>query len=144
MLALKRELATNSSNSIFYAESAATFLGVHLLKHYSTRKFALKDYQGGLPKYKLQQTIDYIQAHLTENISLEDLAAEAGMSRYYFCRLFKQSTGITPHQLLIKCRIDRAKHLLLRTKHPIAHIAVEVGFNSQSHFSKHFRKLTLP
>ncbi|MER3588991.1 MAG: AraC family transcriptional regulator, partial [Mastigocladus sp. ERB_26_1] len=87
------------------------------------------------------QVIAYIQAHLSEDISLEAIATEVGMSRYYFCRLFKQSTGISPHQYVIKCRIDRAKELLLQGQNSIADVAFEVGFTSQSHFTKHFKHL---
>jgi AraC family transcriptional regulator len=63
------------------------------------------------------------------------------MSRYYFCQLFKRSTGISPYQYVIKCRIDRAKELLLfRQDCSIADVAFQVGFASQSQFTKHFKK----
>ncbi|MER3494055.1 MAG: hypothetical protein C4323_18190 [Mastigocladus sp. ERB_26_2] len=65
----------------------------HILRRYSTRQQRIPDISGGLPSYKLQLAIDYIQAHLTQNISLEAIATELGMSQYYFARLFKQSTG---------------------------------------------------
>lgn len=140
-LALKSELETGGSSSRLYAESAVTFLVTHLLQHYSIHQQILRDYAEGLSKYKLQQAIDYIQAHLAEDISLEAIATELGMSRYYFCRLFKQSTGISPHQYVIKCRIDRAKDLLLQGHKSIADVAFQVGFSSQSHFTKHFKRL---
>lgn len=141
ILALKTELETNPSNSRFYAESAAAFLAAHLVKHYTTKQQVFQEYTGGLSSYKLRRAIDYIQAHLSENISLEAMATEIGMSRFYFCRLFKQSTGVTPYQYLIKCRIERAKVLLRQKKLSLADIALEVGFSNQSHFTKHFKRL---
>ena len=63
------------------------------------------------------------------------------MSRFYFCRLFKQSTGITLYQYLIKCRTERAKALLLQGNLSIADVALAVGFSNQSHFTKHFKRL---
>ncbi len=85
--------------------------------------------------------IDYIQDNLTQDISLEAIANELGISRYYFCRLFKKSTGVSPHQYVIQCRIDRAKKLLSQKHKNIADVALQVGFTNQSHFSKHFKRI---
>ena len=63
------------------------------------------------------------------------------MSRYHFCRLFSKSTGISPHQYLIKSRIERAKELLLQKHQSVADVALQVGFTSQSNFTRHFKKL---
>ena len=63
------------------------------------------------------------------------------MSPHYFSQLFKESTGITPHQYVIRCRIDRAKDLLKQGKLSIAEIAKEVGFVDQSHLHRHFKRL---
>lgn len=140
-LALKTQLETNDSSSYLYAESAATFLAAHLLQHYSNRKHTLRTYEGGLPQDKLKQAIDYIQAHLTQDVSVEAIADYLGISRYYFCRLFKQSTGFSPHQYVIRCRVERAKQLLLQRKKSIADIAIACGFTHQSHLTRHFKRL---
>jgi len=63
------------------------------------------------------------------------------MSQYYFCRLFKQSVGMTPHQYLIRLRVERAKQLLKRSDLAIADVALQCGFSHQSHLSFHFRRL---
>ncbi|MEM6432673.1 MAG: AraC family transcriptional regulator [Cyanobacteria bacterium P01_D01_bin.115] len=85
------------------------------------------------------QIADYIHAHLDQSIKLADLAEVAGISQFHFSRLFKQSTGMTPHQYLTQQRIEQAKQLLKGTKGAISEIALQCGFNSQSHFSKHFK-----
>lgn len=141
-LTLKSELEVDRLGDRLYAESMANALAVHLLRRYSTRKQRIQGYAGGLPKHKLQQAIDYIQAHSAENVSLEAIATEVGMSQYYFARLFKQSTGSSPYQYLIKCRIERAKELLLQGQQSIANVALQVGFASQSQFGRHFKRLT--
>lgn len=138
-LALKAELTINRLDRL-YAESMANAIAVHTLRHYSTQKQIIRC-DGGLLNHKLQQAIDYIQAHLAEDISLKDIASELGMSQYHFARLFKQSTGYSPYQYLIKCRIENAQQLLTQTQQ-IAHVALQVGFASQSQFGRHFKRLT--
>lgn len=86
--------------------------------------------------------IDYIQAHLAENLSLSAIANELGMSQYYFCHLFKQGTGLSPHQYLIRQRVKRAKYLLKQPERTITDVAQECGFANQSHFAKCFRQYT--
>ncbi|MGH8000244.1 MAG: helix-turn-helix domain-containing protein, partial [Brasilonema sp.] len=61
---------------------------------------------------------------------------------YYFCQLFKQSLGITPYQYVLQLRVERAKQLLKNQKITICDVALACGFANQSHFTKHFRKLT--
>jgi AraC family transcriptional regulator len=141
-IALKGELERNSSGSRLYAESAATFLAIHLLRHYTARKPKLKEHTDGLSQSQLRQTIDYIQEHLTENICLNEVADYLGLSRYYFCHLFKQSTGLSPYQYVIQCRVARAKQLLRRGDFSLAEIAVACGFTHQSHLHRHFKRLT--
>lgn len=141
-LALKTSLEEDGVGDRFYADAMATALSAHLLRYYSTRQHQFRDYENGLSQQKLNQAIDYIQAHLGEDLSLSDLANELEMSQYYFCRLFKRSTGISPHQYLIQQRVERAKHLLKQKKRTIVSIAVECGFSNQSHFAKYFRQCT--
>ncbi|NET35111.1 MAG: helix-turn-helix transcriptional regulator [Cyanothece sp. SIO1E1] len=98
--------------------------------------------QSGLPEYILQSTIAYIHEHLDQELRLAGIAKVAGISQYYFARLFKQSTGIAPHQYVIQQRVKRAKQLLEQRGLQIADIALECGFTSQSQLNKHFRVLT--
>jgi AraC family transcriptional regulator len=92
----------------------------------------------GLSKKKLKQAIEYIQAHLGEELSLSAIANTLGMSQYYFCHLFKRSTGLSPHQYLIQQRVERAKHLLAQTEQTIVSVAIERGFANRSHFARCF------
>ena len=114
---------------------------LHLLENYSTtRKNSFEPIAGTLPQYKLQQVIDYIQAYLDSDLSLNQLAASVQMSPHYFSRLFKETTGFTPHKYVINCRIERAKELLKQGKLSIAEIAKEVGFVDQSHLNRCFKR----
>lgn len=139
--ALKADLAAGCPAGRLYGESFSAALAVHLLTTCSTLKPNIPTYSDGFPKHKLQQAINYIQAHLDRDIKLVDLANTVGMSQYYFCRLFKQSMCMTPHQYVIRQRVERAKQLLLQPDLSIADVALQCGFAHQSHLSHHFRRL---
>ncbi|MBE9037465.1 AraC family transcriptional regulator [aff. Roholtiella sp. LEGE 12411] len=139
-LALKSVLENNPSGSRLYAETMVNALSVHLIQHYSTGKLILKAYKG-LPRRQLQQVIDYIHAHLEQNLGLAELATLIPMSPHYFSLLFKQATGMAPHKYVIHCRVERAKELLLKGEIAIAEIARLVGFASQSHLNFHCKRL---
>jgi AraC family transcriptional regulator len=139
-IALKANLESESVYSRLYTESMATALSTHLLQHYSIRKPKIKSYSDGLSSVQLGQVTEYIHQHLAQNPSLTSMAEIVHMSLFYFSRLFKQSTGLTPHQYLLKCRTDRAKQLLKTTNRSIADIAGQVGFVDQSHLNRHFKR----
>lgn len=139
-LTLKAELESGGLNSRLYAEAIANLLAIHLLQHYSTQKPTIKHYTGGLPKNKLQQAIDYINANLDRPLGLTELAQVVQMSPGYFSRLFKQSTGLAPHQYLIQCRVKLAKQLLCQGEFAIAEVAYKVGFANQGHLNYHFKR----
>ncbi|RCJ20418.1 AraC family transcriptional regulator [Nostoc sp. ATCC 43529] len=140
-LALKTELESNGMGGRLYVNAMTTALIAHLLCHYSTHKQMLPAVASGLPKRKLQQLVDYIHAHLEQDLTLSALAAVVHISPSYFSFLFKQSTGLAPHQYVIQCRIERAKKLLLQDELTIAEIAHILGFTHQSHLSRHFKQL---
>lgn len=141
-LELKSNLEIDGSGSRFYADSMATALSAYLLRYYSTRNHHFQKYENGLSKIKLKQAVEYIQSHLGEDLSLSDIANELGMSQYYFCHLFKRSTGISPHQFLIRQRVEQAKHLLKQPVQTVTTVALECGFANQSHFARCFRQYT--
>lgn len=141
-VALKAALFKQGNTSRLYAETLVNSLIVHLLEHYTTTRPNLQEcIAGQLPQYKLQQVIDYINANLDRNLSLRELSNVVQMSPHYFSGLFKQSTGTTPHQYVIRCRIERAKYLIQQNKLSLANIATQVGFADQSHLHRHFKHL---
>jgi AraC family transcriptional regulator len=106
--ALKTDIEAGFPAGRLYGESFGTALSVHLLKNSSSFGQKLAEYSGGLSPQKLKRVLDYIEAHLAEDISLENLATLAGISLCYFSRLFKQSMQVTPHQYVIRQRIELA------------------------------------
>jgi AraC family transcriptional regulator len=126
--------------SQLYEESLTDALVVHFLKRYAAARPSIREVTGRLLPYKLRRTITYIQAHLAQDLSLTTLAAVAQTSPAHFARLFKQATGVAPHQYVITCRMAQAKQLLVATDVPLTDIGLEVGCADQSHFIALFRK----
>jgi transcriptional regulator GlxA family with amidase domain len=83
----------------------------------------------------------HIDSHLEEKLSVDELAAMAGLSVHHFARAFAQSVGVPPHSYLLQRRIEKAQQLVLDTELPLSEIALAVGFFDQSHLARHFRRL---
>ena len=141
-LALLAELDSEGLSGRLYADSLANVLAVHLLRHYSNEQEPVLQNSGGLPAHKLRLVTDYIADNFDADISLAQLAQVVGMSNFHFAREFKKATGTTPHQYLIKFRIDRAKTLLADNHLPLVEVGLRAGFSHQSHFTRLFRRLT--
>lgn len=139
-LALKTELETAAADSKLYADSMATALGAHLVSRYGTKQSVVKEYKGGLTPSQLRTVIEYIQAHLDGELSLNTLASLIHLSSHYFASLFKQSMGVSPHKYITQCRLSAAKQLLRSEEIPIVFICQAVGFKNQSHFTRIFRQ----
>jgi AraC family transcriptional regulator len=140
--ALIAEFEQASPPDRVYADSLTHTLIVHLLKKYSGTRLRPRTAGQGLPQRKLARVVEFIEAHLSEDLALRHLAATVEMSPSYFLTLFKRSTGLAPHQFLIEKRIEKAKTLLTQTKMPIADIASQAGFADQSHLTRLMRRHT--
>lgn len=139
-LALLQELTTGCPCGSLFGESIGTALAVQLLQKYCTTAPIIPEFKGGLPKYKLNKIIEYINENLAADVALSKLASIVDMNVYHFAKMFKQSLGIAPYQYVIECRIERAKQLLSNSNLSITEICHAVGFDNQSHFTKLFRR----
>ncbi|MBX3522838.1 MAG: helix-turn-helix transcriptional regulator [Xanthobacteraceae bacterium] len=93
-----------------------------------------------LAQAQLHRLLEYIEVRIAEDISLSDLAALAGLSRFHFLRIFKNTVGTTPHQYVLRRRLELAKTLLADGDLPIQAIAARAGFTSAVHFSRAFQQ----
>lgn len=141
-MALFAELESAGLSGRLYAESLANVLAIHLLRHYTTSASLVPRFSGGLSGQRLRQVKDFIEANYANDLRLEELAHEAGISSFHFAREFKKSTGTTPHQYLIKYRIEQAKLLLAESELPLTEVGLRSGFSHQSHFTRLFHRLT--
>lgn len=96
--------------------------------------------RSGLPRWRFKRVEAYIEANLSEAISLADMAAAAGLSRMHFAAQFRVLTGLRPHEFLLRRRIERAQAMMQETRDTLVEIALAVGFQTQSHFTTVFRR----
>lgn len=96
--------------------------------------------KGGLALWAERRVIELLHARLAEDVSLDELAAEAQLSAFHFARMFKQSVGVPPRVYLTQLRIEKACKLLKETDAPITQIALEVGYSSNQVLARVFLK----
>jgi AraC family transcriptional regulator len=96
---------------------------------------------GELTTWRFARVRNYMEHHLGEAISLEDLARVAGVSRFHFARQFRARTGESPMGYLLRTRVERAKTLLLDSRARVVDVSAELGFADQSHFTRTFRRM---
>lgn len=95
-----------------------------------------------LPSWRLRRVEDYIEAHLADPVGLADLAGAVGLSRMHFAAQFRIATGRSPHEHLMRRRIEHAQGMLRDQDTPLVEVALSLGFQSQSHFSTVFKRFT--
>lgn len=120
-----------------YADSVAQALAVHLLH---TNQITRISEESALGRSTLGTVIGYMREHLAEDVTLDDLAAQVNLSKFHLLRMFKKSTGSTPHAYLVRMRLGRAANLLQHSQLPVSQIAVECGYQSPGQFSATFRR----
>lgn len=140
-LMLLDELKEMNALGGYRADLLAELLAVHLVGGRAGNDLPIKT-KGGLPPAKLRRVTEYIAQNLDGGLELAELAAAVEMNVFHFARMFKQTVGIAPHQFVVGRRIERAKELLTKTKIPLVEVCLEVGIQSQNHFTTLFRRYT--
>ena len=140
-LALRAEVQTGDAGDRMYAEALSTALTVRLLREYGAERPKLKRRYNGLPRKKLLRAVEYIQDQLDTDLTVSGIAQAVCISPYHFMRLFKESTGQSPHQYVIEARVRKATELLTTGKLTISEAAHQVGFVDQSHLTRHFKRV---
>jgi AraC family transcriptional regulator len=140
-MALRAGIQSGDALDRMYGEALSTALAAHLLREYGAAVLEPKRHYGGLPRAKLVRAVEYIQDQLDADLTVSGIAQAVSMSRCCFTRLFKESTGQTPHQYVVEARVRKAKELLTTGKFTISEVAHHVGFVDQSHLTRHFKRL---
>lgn len=137
---ISKESDAPGPHARLYLERLLDLLCLQLLRVHTA--FGTGQRQGGvhgLSTWQVRRLNKYMQERLDEPISLQNLADLLGLSRFHVCTAFRQATGFTPHQWLVRLRMDRARRLLSETRLSITDIALAVGYQTPSSFTQAFR-----
>jgi AraC family transcriptional regulator len=138
--AVERDVRSRRPPDARYTESLAAVLAAHVARNYVTAKSAKAAPCGGLAPHKLRCVHNHVCERLGQTIRVDQLARAVHMSQFHFARMFKQSTGQSPHLYVLMQRIKRAKELLADTDTALVDVAAEVGFRTQGHFTGVFHR----
>ena len=135
-------LEGNEALDTLFRQQLTDLLATRLLAAHTGSPTTIQPIRGGLAPKALLRAIERLRSDSDADVSLAALASEAGLSRFHFCRAFKESTGLTPHAWLRQHRLEQAMNMLRDTDASIVSVAAELGYASQTAFAAAFRKLT--
>ena len=136
---LAEECISTLPENRMFGESLTMALMAALFASHEASNRALDN---GLARWQLRRVLEFLEAHLAEDINLDELAQLVGLSQSQFARAFKVSTGLPPYQWCVRNRVKRAQEMPLKGSDSLTDIAIQNGFADQSHFTKTFRRVT--
>lgn len=140
MRKLHGALAVAGESDVLYLESLCVLSAIEIGRYVDRRADSTDD--DALDRGRASRTQELIEANLSRNISLGEMADDAGLSRFHFLRSFKRSTGETPYQYVLRRRIETAQTLLREQTMTVEAVAAAVGFSSATRFIRAFRLRT--
>jgi AraC family transcriptional regulator len=139
--ALLPALNSPTEASALFVDHVALAINMHLAQTYGGLRMPAARQNGRLSRQQERRAKDFLRFHSSDDVSIAAVAAECGLSRSYFIKAFKETTGKTPHKWLLGHRVEQAKALLVQAGASIADIAAACGFADQSHLTRVFTNL---
>lgn len=136
------ELRSDQPGSGVMFECLARVFLVKLIRKYGSEKSEELAFSQSFTATHYKRVLDYVAEHFGESIAVEQLAEQAALSPSHFSRLFKETTGMSPHQYVMSYRVERACRLLDDRTRPLIDVALACGFSDQPHFSRVFKRVT--
>ena len=125
-----------------FLDSIEQALAVALVNGYAIERPSPVLYRGGLAPARLRRIKEFVEANIDGDLTLEELAESVNLSVAHFSEMFHKSTGHTPHQFVLRQRVERAKEILRTADARVLDVAVACGFKTQQHFARVFRQLS--
>src|SRR6202158_2345573 len=137
--AVHAEMIAGFQSGRLFLDSIEQAMAVALVSGQAVRYRPVRTSRGGLGPARLRRIRDLVHARLEDELGLDDMAQSVGLSTAHFARMFRKSTGETPHQFVLRQRLERAKGMLRAPDARILDVAVACGFKTQQHFAQVFR-----
>src|SRR6266576_2470771 len=137
--AVDAEMVAGFPSGRLFLDSIEQAMAVALVSSQAVRHRPARISRGGLAPARLRRITDLVHARLEDELGLDELAQSVGLSTAHFARMFRKSTGETPHQFVLRQRLERAKAMLRAPDARILDVAVACGFKTQQHFAQVFR-----
>jgi AraC family transcriptional regulator len=141
LTAVNIERAYGFPSGQLFLQSIEVALAAVLVQNYSLSVKTRRQVKGGLSDVGRRNVIDFVRSRISEDTSLADMAAVAGLSITHFSHIFKKSMGQSPHQFVLQQRVQYAKELLVSVNRPMIDIALACDFKTPQHFARIFRKV---
>jgi AraC family transcriptional regulator len=133
------EMVAGFPSGRLFLDSVEQAMAVTLVNGHAVRHRPVQIYRGGLGSARLRRIKELVYAKLEDDLSLDEMAQSVGLSTAHFARMFRKSTGETPHQFVLRQRLERAKTMLRAADARVLDVAVACGFKTQQHFAQAFR-----
>src|SRR5437016_7683336 len=137
--AARAEMVAGFPSGRLFLDSVEQAMAVALVKGHAVRHRLVQIYRGGLGSARLRRIKELVHAKMEDDLSLDEMAQSVGLSTAHFARMFRKSTGQTPHQFVLRQRLERAKAMLRAPDARVLDVAVACGFKTQQHFAQVFR-----
>src|ERR1700732_4061461 len=137
--AVHAEMVAGFPSGRLFLDSVEQAMAVTLVNGHAVRHRPVQIYRGGLGSARLRRIKELVYAKLEDDLSLDEMAQSVGLSTAHFARMFRKSTGETPHQFVLRQRLERAKTMLRAADARVLDVAVACGFKTQQHFAQVFR-----
>jgi AraC family transcriptional regulator len=137
--AVHAEMAAGFPSGRLFLDSVEQAMAVALVNGHAVRHRPVQLYRGGLGSARLRRIKELVHAKMEDDLSLDEMAQTVGLSTAHFARMFRKSTGETPHQFVLRLRLDRAKAMLRAPDARVLDVALACGFKTQQHFAQVFR-----
>src|SRR6202171_1996474 len=133
------EMAAEFPSGRLFLDSIEQEMAVTLVNGHAVRHRPVQMYKGGLGSARLRRIKDLVHAKIEDDLSLDEMAQSVGLSTAHFARMFRKSTGETPHRFVLRQRLERAKAMLRAPDARVLDVAVACGFKTQEPFAQTFR-----